>query len=69
MNVGLEWILVIWSAFTTPTHADVLTFEECKARAERHVKYRHGHDGAPGRVAFCIRRDGNKVVQIDPPAK
>ena len=65
MNVGMEWILILWSAFTTITHADVLTFEECKARAERHVKYHP--NSAPGRVAFCIRRDGNKVVQVEPP--
>lgn len=61
----MNWILLTWTALATPTIQTMATFEECKARAEMHVR------GLPRDLpkAFCLRLDGGAVVEIEPPKK
>jgi hypothetical protein len=55
------WILLLWTVTGPATIGDTYTFEECKARALRHVS-----ETAPERKALCVRRDGGAIVQIEP---
>lgn len=57
----MNWILLMWVAFGQPTVEQTMTLEECKARAEAHVRSQHI---APR--ALCVKRDGKAVVAIDP---
>lgn len=62
----MNWILLMWAALaptpTTVTIEHTMTFEECKARAKRHVE----NSNAISPQAFCIARDGKAVIQIEP---
>ena len=50
----MNWILITWFAFGTPTVEQMMTLEECRARAERHLT---SPQGALPR-AVCLSRDG-----------
>ena len=58
----MKWILIMWAGFADPTMEQTITFEECKARAEARLP--RSDRGFPYR-AFCVKKDGTSVVQIE----
>ena len=58
----MTWIFIFWTGFGTPTVEGTMTYEECATRGRAHVE----RIGANGAKAFCIKKDGSAVVQIEP---